>query len=139
MCTLITTSQKPKPRVAKADIVVYKTGHKVYEDNDDPIPFRSAYRNYVYRPGEEHSANFTYDEEQLTSDNYESEYKETVPLNKRCYVTKGFHSFASISRANRRYDYSAHLAEFIIPKGALYYINKCENVVSNRIIFKRWL
>ena len=139
MCTLITTAQKPKPRVAKADIVVYKTGYKHYTEDDDPVPFRSAYRNYIYRPDELHSAEFSFNEEFLTSDTFESEYKDTIPENRRCYVSRGFHSFASISRADRWYDRNALLAEFVIPKGASYYINKAENVVSNQIIFKRFV
>lgn len=138
MCTLITTSQKPKPRVAKKDIVVYKTGYKSFDPLEKVDYFKSAYRYYMYHADELHETSFSYDDEYLTSDCYESELKERIPENRRCFVSRGFHSFASIDRANKS-TLRMNLAEFVIPKGALYYINEAENVVSNKIIFKRFI
>ena len=54
-------------------------------------------------------------------------------------VGKGVHRFKSIILGNRRmlmsFEYNGYIATFIIPKGAVYTINHCGEIVSNQIIY----
>lgn len=139
MCTLIRKAQKHHPRTAKADIVVYKTGELNYSDEDyDPDEFKSRFRGFVYKKDVVYEGGFTYDIETLVSDDVENVYRHTLKPEDRVYVSEGFHSFITRERALEPHS-DLLVAEFIIPQGAKYYRNDCGNVVSNKIMFRRYL
>lgn len=135
MCTVITINQKPRPRTAKVDIVVYKKGNRYHYDSSE---FRSEYLNFLYKPDELRKTEFEFTNETCVNDSVEDNYRDTIPERKRVYISKGFHSYATYERAKKGFN-SCAFAEFIIPKGAKYYLNGCGNIVSNQIIFKKFI
>lgn len=132
MCTVIVKTQKP--RVAKADIVVYKRAYP--QGNDSCV---SLYAGYPYQRNELQTTEMTLSDDEGASDSFEQNY--AYKLGKRAmYVKEGFHAYTSEARLGELYLFSSTRdCEFIIPKGASYYQNKAGNIVSNQIIFKGYI
>lgn len=144
MCTIIRKTQKYKPRIAKQDMTVYKLGYDYESELDESGEvcvevFTSGYKGFDYRAGEEVSTTFTYNHSHLVSDSYENHYRTRLEEKNRCYVCGGFHAYASIARSHHTYQGDMTLGEFIVPKGAKYYLNEAENIVSDRIKFVKFL
>ena len=129
MCTVITKNMKPRPRIAKEDIPVYKYSQNLGDGN-----FHSNFKNFHYRPEVTYTTVFSFSARELVSDSREALYLETILNSKRVFVVEGFHSFNRKSRSS-----SKDKALFIIPKGTKYYLNKAGNAVSESIIFKYFL
>ena len=131
MCYKAFTKKAKTAQIAEKDIKVYKICV-----NTDHIVV-SYFRKYIYVPLEiTHEISITFVEE--------------FGLN---YVADGYHSYKSckwyphVSKYNelaaviedtyRTYHYKSPvvIAEFIIPKGAIYYENTNGEIVSNKIMF----
>lgn len=139
MCTVILKTDKPK--IAKRSIKVYKFGEM---DENNERDFIGAMRKHKYIPDVLNETKMEYVDDALVSDTYELDYSQNISMNDKCYVSKGFHSFATIKRLMQS-DFMLYnreqykIAKFIIPKGALYHKNGALNVVSNQIIFKKFI
>lgn len=117
-------------------MIVYKLGNRRFKD----AGFVSGYRGHIYLPDQLNETKFTYDPDALVSDDYECDYKDTLLIADRVYVVEGFHAYMSIDRAQKTMSFTFdNLAEFIIPKCAEYYVNGADNIVSNQIIFKKFV
>lgn len=135
MCTVITKNRQGKPSIAKEDIIVYKACDKdIIKENVVISP--SQY--YKYMKDTLNEAIFSYNTDDSVSDDIEGEYEESLSKNKRCYVVHGFHSYLNKERMNTWSGTNVN-CKFIVPKGALYYKNAVDNIVSNQIIFKEIL
>lgn len=131
MCTVITSRQKPK--IAKKDIPVYKDVLKVTKHH-----CMSLFQGFNYIANVLYATEMTIVEDAGTADNVEAVY--SISLFEPRYVQHGFHAFASIKRMRKRgVQFDTVEAEFIIPKGSLYYLNGANNIVSNQIIFKDYI
>jgi len=137
MCTVITKAQLGNPRVAKRDRKVYKVGI-CHVNNTFSPSFRTKFN---YKQNVLVTTEFTYTtdadkENNNHCDNVEGIYRYS--LKDPQFVVKGFHSFTTFRRAMNysRDNYHENVAEFIIPKGAEYYINPARCAVSNQIIYK---
>jgi hypothetical protein len=141
MCTIIPEHLKDEPCIAEKDIVVYKSCLKSLKDPRHAISVYRGFR-YVKDVANEVEMVFFKDEEypnDLTCfDDTEFEYLQelTHPI----AITSGFHSLIKCN-AKRLLEFykNRYICEFLIPKGAKYFINPCGNVVSNQIIFKKFL
>jgi hypothetical protein len=131
MCTGILLKQKGHPKIAKEDIEVYKWC------NCDIDEIYSYFLSFIYKRNIVYKTIFSYRRgSDGYSDSTEGEYFDKIS-EELCLVSKGFHSFLSIERANKLLrGRGAILCIFVIPKGAKYYTNGAENCVSNKIIFK---
>lgn len=133
MCTIIKKTQFNRPKIAKKDITVYKCGNISYNGHN----FISNCEGFLYIPEVLNEEQFTYDDDNSVSDEIEMDYLRTgIPVK---YVIEGFHSFKSVQRMRDGGNDSETDAKFIIPKGAKYYENECGNLVSNQIIFKKFI
>ena len=131
MCYNAFTEKARTKRIAGEDIKVYK----ICDFHNNMVI--SYFQNYVYVPLEiTHEISITFVEE--------------FGLN---YVVDGYHSYKSckwyphlskyknliavIEDTYKTYDYKSHvvIAEFIIPKGTIYYENTNGEIVSNQIMF----
>lgn len=131
MCYKAFTKKAKTKQVAEKDIKVYKIC-----TNTDHIVV-SYFRKYIYVPLEiTHKINVTFVEE--------------FGLN---YIVDGYHSYKSckwypylskykelaviVEDTYKIYDYKSPvvIAEFIIPKGTIYYENTNGEIVSNQIMF----
>jgi len=138
MCTAILKKEYAKgPKIAKADMVVYK----VTDVNFENI-FGSKFRDYTYRPNELHTATFSIGEE-VSSDDVEYNYIMSFKQRHNAFnfISTGLHAYISIARIKMNWYNIRRLGigRFIIPKGAQYYKNACGNIVSNQIIFKEFV
>lgn len=140
MCTVITKQMEGNPLIAKKDIKVYKIGTR-YTPLEGYSKFISLYQNFIYSPEHLFQTKFIYIYDGQTSDMKESDYMDTIEEQDRVFVTRGFHSYISKTRGigSSRTGSRTEIGLFIIPKGALYYVNGSDNVVSNQIIFKKFL
>lgn len=70
---------------------------------------------------------------------YHSYTRVQFVCNSTFRVVKGVYRFKSIILGNRRmlmsFENDGYITTFIIPKGAVYIINRCGEVVSNQIIY----
>jgi hypothetical protein len=131
MCTVI--KLEDVPLIAKRDIKVYKFGK-----NDHDV-FISDFKEHPYFSNTIYKAEFSFSKDDLVSDNIELDYRNNLK-EKILYIVHGFHSFATLKRMNKsEYSKNKYHGLFIIPKGAEYYRNECDNVVSNQIIFKKFI
>ena len=144
MCTVIHKQNWGHPLTADIDLTVYKNGAFNYkeEEEDENKPtsnFRSRYRGKVYTPDVVYIVEMKLTEDTSVSDTEEDNYRQTIPSGQRLYIGQGFHSYDTIDRARARGVHWKTIAEFIIPKGSLYYLNGSGNIVSNQIIFKKFI
>lgn len=124
MCTLILKNQKPVKAIK--NITVYK--RLKFVDGE----YYSIFNNYHYVKDVLNKTIFSYTDTLKAFDKYESRYRLEIESFNLHAVAQGFHSLKTPDRT--RLD--GTICEFIIPKGALYYMNPRENIVSNKIIFK---
>lgn len=138
MCTVITKQQWGFPLIAKEDIIVYKQGVMSIAE---PTVFRCRFQNFKYLPDVVYTADIhpAGIKTRCVSDSIEDDYRNEINAKDRFYIEKGFHSFATFERAEPIFNFGIHIGKFIIPKGSEYYKNGCENVVSNYIIFKKFI
>lgn len=72
-----------------------------------------------------------------------TEYKlEKRRITDYTIVTQGFHAMTTLDRAKNALDDeepSQFIAEFLIPKGSQIYTDKTNLIVSNQIIFKKYI
>lgn len=130
MCTIITTRQKEYPKTATKDIEVYKCG---YNKNDNL--FHSPCKVFEYVKDKLYETEFTYDNEESWYDNIEGNYANSI--SNPVFVAEGFHAFVKVKQCRKISD--TYWAKFIIPKGAKYYQNPTGCIVSNKIIFKKFI
>ena len=104
---------KNKPKIAKCDIQVYK----IVFCND-----RSYYQNYQYHDGLQNQII-------IESGSFIAKY---------CCIKEGYHSYADLFMANFYYG-NIKIVPCIIPKGIKYYVNDCNEVVSENIIYNKEL
>lgn len=137
MCTVITLEQKDKPSFATKDIKVYKIGKFI-----SFLKFLSVYLDHEYITEYLYKNKIKYNKDAyLVSDTIELHYRNSIPFGQAVFITKGFHSFATLKRLKEsdKLLSSNEIGLFIIPKGSLYYKNGCNNIVSNQIIFKHFI
>ncbi len=135
MCTIIPKRVQNRPKTAKKDITVYKSGRSgISIDN-----MLAQYQAFNYERDKVNYTEFTFDPIQIICSD-EVEHKYYLGLENKgvkiVAVGQGFHSFKESYRLKL---HKGCPALFIIPKGSLYYENECGNLVSNRIIFKKFL
>ena len=137
MCTIITREQSKKPDVATENITVYKFGRKTRVGN-----FVSPYLDYMYQQDIIKSTKMTYSDYDGNgaSDTVESLWAyANIPIENKIWVMEGFHAFTTLNRILDHYPAYKTIAEFIIPQGALYHRNGADNIVSNQIVFKKFI
>lgn len=143
MCMII--SRWAKPKIAKKDIVVYKImGGK------DNMRYVSYYQNFVYMKDkiytttierETHPYKMTAgdlkEKEDYNVDIYMMEMNEKLRRKNLVMYSKGFHSYASLTRISSEIDDDAAIiVKCVIPAGALYMKSKSDLYISNQIIIK---
>jgi hypothetical protein len=140
MCTVIRKEQWGHPQIAEEDFVMYKQGIK---EEKNPTTFKCRYQNFRYIPDRLYKTDITEAvDDRCVSDYDEDIYRDEIPKSERFYIELGFHSFATFERARVRFNSERELlskAEFIVPKGAEYYKNGANNIVSNQIVFKKFI
>lgn len=132
MCWI--SDQIPSPKIASEDITCYK----VFCNRDvvwEKIKFLgislwkkhkikglySLYKDYLYTP-------YSSNAEVTLSQTYNSETDYW-------YIEKGYHSYSTLDKAElEKFKYLEIIVKCIIPKGAEYYINEYEDIVSSNII-----
>jgi hypothetical protein len=136
MCTIIPRYLKNRPKTAKKDIVVYKGGY-IYDLSKKS--FITPYMDFIYEKDILYKEELTYDSHDLAGyDDVEGAYRICLPH--PLAVVKGFHSLSTLDKKRLNgYRYDRIFGEFVIPKGSKYFINPCGNVVSNQIVFKKFL
>jgi len=143
MCTAILIADAKVPKVAIADMIVYKVGMKIDpKERNEKYRFRTPYQFTVYEPDKLAKAAMRFIKEGGFSDDTERNYVlENGRYKAFAYVREGIHSFTNVERAKKHINRDAYfyIGEFIIPKGSKYYENACGNIVSNKIIFKQFL
>jgi hypothetical protein len=135
MCTVIKLSQKGRPKIAKCDIEVYKACNVVGGN------IISASERFRYEKGVKYETKFSYEEDGCYGDHIECEYYTHCGV-ETLFVAEGFHSYSSLIRAKKCWSYydadrpedTNFFFKFIIPKGAKYYENNAECLVSNAIM-----
>jgi hypothetical protein len=137
MCTVITSEQKGNPKIAKKNIKVYKTGK--LKDGE----FLANFRIFNYVHDITYTTEFTYSnglQYELVCDLIESEYRSS--MEKPQFVKQGYHAYSTLTRAMdsaQRGNDDLVVGLFVIPKGAQYYLNPAECIVSNQIIFNKFI
>jgi hypothetical protein len=124
---------KGHPQTAKEDIIVYKGCNSVFKGNRSVVI--SPCFDFCYKKDVLYETKFSYTNNLKFSDSLESDYYNNIRYG-AAIIADGFHSFAGFERA-KKWNTCDHCCEFIIPKGAKFYLNAVGNYVSNKIIFKR--
>lgn len=135
MCTVIRNDQVDNSTIASEDFIVYKFG-----EMNSVGDFISDFMKHRYCPDTVYHVTMKFQNGGLPSDDVERKYMETLEQNERIFVTQGFHAYTSLKRLmqNSLAEFN-HVAEFVVPKHARYYINDCGNIVSSDIMFKRFI
>lgn len=113
-----TKSDKPLPRVAGRDKIVYKVLRRY---GDDLISFHQM---YTYRLGKVYSSSLG--------------VEKAFSVWAGWKVEKGLHAYINrVTAENDLYNASIVLIKCRIPKGAKYYLGMNGDIVSNRIILEK--
>jgi hypothetical protein len=147
MCTVIPKRNKNKPLMAKKDIEVFKVGYVKCEKTEYPQEINeciSPFTDFKYIRGELYEETLSFTSYIAYFDAIEGEYARK--LKQPAFVAKGFHSLKKfdterlhLTKAWNRIYLKAGYLSFIIPKGSLYYSNNAGCMVSNRIIFNKFI
>jgi hypothetical protein len=121
--------------IAPCDMIVYKGLDRVqtnfwWEDNPRYAKnrFKAPHRQFEYEPGYTY-----YQTDQEDKFTFDLHYKGGA----HCVVIdRGLHCTSSIARANV---HGLVVAEFIIPKGAQYFVGERDEMVTDQYTFKRVL
>lgn len=145
MCTVIPKREFENPLTTEKDMIVYKVGfkHRYYSGVKEIWAMKSRYESFLYIPGVLNTAEMTYGYDESWSDIEEEMYYYFLVDNDEGarFVIKGFHSLSTADAV--RCDYALHsnmsFGKFTIPAGSKYHLNRAGNVVSNQIIFNKFL
>lgn len=136
MCMIVAFSAKSK--VAEKDIKVYKhlcVINGCYYSSIKYFTYNFGNRYNITIKEEENENNWKYSSsDELESYGIEPEdFRSSVRYKRIKVIGQGFHSYGSLKRALQHCD-KGNIAEFIIPKGSLYFHSKSNLYVSNEII-----
>lgn len=134
MCTVIEKRKMNHPLIAKHDMKVYKICKRSsFEDSAVSIIV-----HFGYEKDELYTAEFSYHTDRTSTwDTVERKYGDK--LKRKVYVEGGFHSLRKPDMTRNGTITLFSMCVFIIPKGAEYYKNGAGMIVSNQIIFKKYL
>lgn len=126
MCLSIFSATRPKPKVAKQDIYVYKF-MRVHYEGTSCVRVESPYQGYPYKMGKTISSRLG----QPTHSGFHL-----------WNVENGLHSFASFATAKKKSDFSDNRYVFVavIPAGSSYYVGRFgggKSYTSDKLILLR--